>query len=212
VTGIDQLLAQARAGLSRLEPHHALDALRRGGFLVDTRPEFQRRADGEIPGAIVIERVHLEWRLDPTSAARIPQAVGHDIEWIVLCDEGYSSSLAAASLRTLGLHKATDVIGGFRAWRAAGLPVTRTASDTRYQSASTARTRSVPAAPQAEAGDRRMGSRRLGRRQWMIPVGPGRPSSHTLLQPSWPCLWVAPGARWWAWTNVRRWAGGTPST
>src|SRR4051812_34344607 len=99
--------------------------MRRGAILVDTRPEFQRRADGDIPGAIVIERVHLEWRLDPTSPTRIPQALDHDIESIVICDEGYSSSLAAASLRTLGLHKATDVIGGFRAWRAAGLSVNR---------------------------------------------------------------------------------------
>ena len=126
MTGIEQLLAQARAGLRRLEPHQALDAMRRRAILIDTRPEFQRRADGEIPGAVVIERNHLEWRLDPTSAARIPQAVDHDVEWIVICDEGYSSSLAAASLRSLGLHRATDVIGGFRAWRAAGLPVTRT--------------------------------------------------------------------------------------
>ena len=125
MTGIDQVLAQARAGLRRLEPQQALDAARHGAILVDTRPEFQRRVDGEIPGAIVIERVHLEWRLDPASPARIPQALDHDIEWIVLCDEGYSSSLAAASLRSLGLHKATDVIGGFRAWRAAGLAVTR---------------------------------------------------------------------------------------
>jgi rhodanese-related sulfurtransferase len=129
VTGIDQLLARARAGLRRLEPHQALAAMRDGALLVDTRPESQRRADGEIPGAILIERVHLEWRLDPTSEARIPQAVDHDIAWIVICDEGYSSSLAAASLRSLGLHKATDVIGGFRAWRAAGLPVTGRASD-----------------------------------------------------------------------------------
>ena len=130
MTGIDQVLAQARAGLRRLEPQQALDAARHGAILVDTRPEFQRRADGEIPGAIVIERVHLEWRLDPASAARITQALDRDIEWIVICDEGYSSSLAAASLRSLSLHKATDVIGGFRAWRAAGLPVTRTSSET----------------------------------------------------------------------------------
>jgi rhodanese-related sulfurtransferase len=138
VTGIDELLAQARAGLRRLEPHRALDAVRRGAILVDTRPEFQRRADGEIPGAIVVERNHLEWRLDPTSPASIPQAVDHDVEWIIICDEGYSSSLAAASLRSLGLHEATDVIGGFRAWRAAGLPVTRTASNTGPQSPASA--------------------------------------------------------------------------
>jgi len=129
-TGIDDLLARARTGLPRLEPDRALDAVRRGAVLVDTRPEFQRRADGEIPGAIVIERNHLEWRLDPSSAASIPEAVDHDIEWIVICDEGYSSSLAAASLRSLGLPKATDVIGGFQAWRDAGLPVTRPATPT----------------------------------------------------------------------------------
>ena len=83
---------------------------RNGARLVDTRPQFQRQADGEIPGAIVIERNHLEWRLDPTSAGRIPEATDHDIAWIVLCDEGYSSSLAAASLQRLGLRNATDVI------------------------------------------------------------------------------------------------------
>ena len=76
-----------------------------------------------IPGALVIERNHLEWRLDPASDARIPEAVGHDIEVIVVCDEGYSSSLAAASLQDLGLHRATDLDGGFQAWKAAGLPV-----------------------------------------------------------------------------------------
>jgi rhodanese-related sulfurtransferase len=76
-----------------------------------------------VPGAILVERNHLEWRLDPTSEARIPQAVDHDIEIIVMCSEGYASSLAAASLQALGLHRATDLIGGFVAWRAAGLPV-----------------------------------------------------------------------------------------
>jgi rhodanese-related sulfurtransferase len=122
---IERALASARAGLRRLEPAEAADAVRAGARLVDTRPEFQRRADGEIPGAIVIERNHLEWRLDPTSAGRIPEACDHDIVWIVLCDEGYSSSLAAASLQRLGLRNATDVIGGFQAWKAAGLPITR---------------------------------------------------------------------------------------
>jgi rhodanese-related sulfurtransferase len=128
--GIDHLLARARAGLGRLEPRQALEAARQGAVLVDTRPEFQRRADGEIPDAIVIERVHLEWRLDPSSEARIPEAVDHDVAWIIICDEGYSSSLAAASLRSLGLHNAADVVGGFQAWRDAGLPVTRPATPT----------------------------------------------------------------------------------
>jgi len=98
-----------------------------GAVLVDTRPEFQRRADGEVPGAVVIERNHLEWRLDPHSQGRIPEATDRDITWIVLCDEGYSSSLAAASLQDLGMRNATDVVGGFQAWRRAGLPVERPA-------------------------------------------------------------------------------------
>ena len=92
---------------------------------VDIRPEFQRRADGEVPGAIVIERNHLEWRLHPSSAGRIAEACDLDTRWIVICDEGYSSLLAAASLRAIGLGAATDVVGGFRAWRAARLPVVK---------------------------------------------------------------------------------------
>ena len=120
---VDDLLAAARARLQRLTPAEASDAAARGALLVDTRPEWQRRAEGEIPGALLIERNHLEWRLDPTSDARIPAAVDHDVEIIVVCSEGYSSSLAAASLQDLGLHHATDLDGGFRAWRAAGLPV-----------------------------------------------------------------------------------------
>jgi rhodanese-related sulfurtransferase len=123
---IDRLLAEARRNLMRLKPHDAAEAVRAGARLVDTRPEYQRRADGDIPGAIVIERNHLEWRLDPRSDARIPEAAHHHIRWIVICDEGYSSSLAAASLQALGLVHATDVIGGFQEWRAAGLPVTHT--------------------------------------------------------------------------------------
>ena len=97
--------------------------MQNGALLVDTRPEFQRRADGEIPGAIIIERNHLEWRLHPASPGRIPEAADRDIHWIVICDEGYASSLAAATLQTIGLHRATDVVGGFQAWRAARLPV-----------------------------------------------------------------------------------------
>jgi rhodanese-related sulfurtransferase len=75
-----------------------------------------------VPDAVVIERNHLEWRLDPASDARIPEAVDHDVAWVVLCSEGYTSSLAAAALQDLGIHRATDVVGGFRAWAAAGLP------------------------------------------------------------------------------------------
>ena len=129
-TGIDGVLAGAREGLDRLTPVQAWDEVQAGAVLVDIRPEFQRRADGEVPGAVVIERVHLEWRCDPASDARVPEATGYDVRWIVLCDEGYSSSLAAASLRSLGLSGATDVIDGFRAWRAAGLPIVRPAVPT----------------------------------------------------------------------------------
>jgi rhodanese-related sulfurtransferase len=124
---IDDLLIEARSGLARLDPRAAFRAIRDGAVLIDTRPEWQRRADGEIPGALVIERNHLEWRCDPSSPARVPEAADHQVAWIVCCDEGYSSSLAAASLQALGLSNATDVIGGFRAWRAAGLPVARPA-------------------------------------------------------------------------------------
>lgn len=118
---IDEMLAAARARLHRLHP--VPEVMGQELRLVDIRPRFQREADGEIPGALVIERNHLEWRLDPTSNARIPEATGHDIVWVVVCDEGYSSSLAAASLQSLGLRHATDLIGGFQAWKRAGLPV-----------------------------------------------------------------------------------------
>jgi rhodanese-related sulfurtransferase len=122
--GIEETLARAWAGLIRLEPTEALAASRATGtYIVDIRPEFQRRAAGEAPGAIVIERNHLEWRLDPRSDARILEAVDASIRWIVLCEGGYASSLAADSLRQLGLLRSTDVIGGFQAWTAAGLPV-----------------------------------------------------------------------------------------
>jgi rhodanese-related sulfurtransferase len=91
--------------------------------LVDIRYELLRRRDGTIPGALIVERNELEWRLDPLCAHRLPQAAHHDVEVLVLCNEGYASSLAAVSLQELGLHRATDVIGGFQAWAAAGLPV-----------------------------------------------------------------------------------------
>jgi rhodanese-related sulfurtransferase len=121
---IDDYLARARSRLVRLDPREAWEASRNGARLVDIRPEFQRRAGGEIPGAIVIERNHLEWRLDPQSDARIPEAADADIHWIVVCDEGYASSLAAATLQDLGLARATDLVGGFQAWRDAGMAVT----------------------------------------------------------------------------------------
>jgi rhodanese-related sulfurtransferase len=121
--GIEETLNRVRSGLARLEPAEAYAVSQdEATFIVDTRPEFQRREAGEVAGAIIIERNHLEWRLDPTSAARIPEAVDANIRWIVMCEGGYSSSLAADSLHQLGLHRSTDVIGGFTAWRAAGLP------------------------------------------------------------------------------------------
>jgi rhodanese-related sulfurtransferase len=93
-----------------------------GALLVDIRPAAQRAREGEVSGALIVERNVLEWRFDPASDARLPQATGYDVE-VVLCSEGYTSSLAADALRTLGLSRATDVVGGFRAWRAARLPV-----------------------------------------------------------------------------------------
>ena len=90
-------------------------------MLVDIRPQAQRLREGEVPGALVIERNVLEWRCDPTSEARLPEAVGDDVEWVILCSEGYTSSLAAAALLDIGLHRATDVVGGFRALAASGV-------------------------------------------------------------------------------------------
>jgi rhodanese-related sulfurtransferase len=119
---IDELLAAARARLDRIGPQAAYQAMRRGAVLVDTRPAAQRAEHGTIPGAVVIERNVLEWRLDPRSDARLPFADSYALEVIVACQQGYSSSLAAAALQDLGLHRATDLVGGFAAWRAAGLP------------------------------------------------------------------------------------------
>ena len=117
------LLAEARAALERVTPEQAYAELQQGAMLVDTRTSEQRAAGGEIPGAEAIGLNVLEWRLDPTSDSRVPQATGHDIRVIVFCEQGYSSSLAAARLKSLGIDRATDVIGGFEAWRDAGLPV-----------------------------------------------------------------------------------------
>jgi rhodanese-related sulfurtransferase len=119
---IDQILANARTRLTRVGPLQTAAALGRGAVLVDIRPAAQRAQFGEIPGAVVIERNVLEWRLDPRSDARLPFADSYDLEIIVTCQEGYTSSLAAAALQDLGLHRATDLDGGFAAWRDAGLP------------------------------------------------------------------------------------------
>ncbi|HEY2205491.1 MAG TPA: rhodanese-like domain-containing protein [Pseudonocardia sp.] len=117
------MLANARSRLHRLDAREAADAVADGALLVDIRPQWQRATEGAIPGALLIERNHLEWRLDPTSGAKIPEATGHDVAVVIVCSEGYTSSLAAASLQDLGLHRATDLIGGFHAWAAEGLPV-----------------------------------------------------------------------------------------
>ncbi|CAM4415420.1 molybdopterin biosynthesis protein MoeB [Mycobacterium basiliense] len=117
---IDRILDDARARYRRLPADRVPDALRRGALLVDIRPQAQRAREGEVPEALVIERNVLEWRCDPTSDARLPQAVDDDVEWVILCSEGYTSSLAAAALLDLGLHRATDVVGGYHALLAAG--------------------------------------------------------------------------------------------
>jgi rhodanese-related sulfurtransferase len=121
---IDQVLAQARSRLRRLEPHQADAEIRAGALLVDIRPQAQRADEGEVPGALRVERNVLEWRFDPASDSRLPLAGSYDIRVIIMCSEGYTSSLAAAALQDLGLVNATDLAGGFRAWAAAGLSVT----------------------------------------------------------------------------------------
>jgi rhodanese-related sulfurtransferase len=130
--GVDALLDRARAGVRRLDPHETRAAVADGALLVDTRTESQRRVQGELPGALVIDRTVLEWRLDPASPDRIPEATGYDVPVIVVCRQGYSSSLAAASLRAVGLHRATDLAGGIEAWLAAGLPMTGGPADVRH--------------------------------------------------------------------------------
>lgn len=122
-TSVEQLLADARAGLERLTPEQARAAMGAGALLVDIRSESQRASDGLIPGARFVPRNVLEWRLDPASPHRLPVVTGYDLEVVVLCNEGYSSSLVADTLRTLGLTHSVDVIGGFVAWAALGLPV-----------------------------------------------------------------------------------------
>jgi rhodanese-related sulfurtransferase len=121
LSSVDAFLEKARSGLTRVTPEEA-DALRGGGaLLIDIRPYANREAEGEIPGALPVERIHLEWRLSPDSEWRLP-GVTAESRVIVFCNEGYASSLAARDLRLLGLTRATDLVGGFRAWAAAGLP------------------------------------------------------------------------------------------
>ncbi|MFG2570841.1 rhodanese-like domain-containing protein [Streptomyces sp. NPDC048567] len=121
--GIDELLERVRAGYERLGPHEARAEAAEGALLVDIRYAELRERDGLIPGALVIERNELEWRLDPQGSHRVPEAVDHGLRVVVICNEGYASSLAAESLHRVGLYRATDLVGGFQAWRAAGLPV-----------------------------------------------------------------------------------------
>lgn len=118
---IDATLAAARSRLRRLDAAQVPAAVRDGAHVVDIRPAAQRAAEGAVPGALVIERNVLEWRCDPTSDARLPQAVDDDVWWVILCSQGYTSSLAAAALADLGLHRATDVAGGYEALAAAGV-------------------------------------------------------------------------------------------
>ena len=122
-TTIDELLAQARARLVRVEPREAHDAIGGGALIIDIRSEAQRAADGVVPDAIWFARNVLEWRCDPSSEAHDERVGDLDRHVIVMCDEGYQSSLAAATLQQLGFAAATDLVGGFQAWRAAGLPV-----------------------------------------------------------------------------------------
>ena len=144
-TRLERLLIRARSRLTRLRPRQAAKAVGSGALIVDIRPEYQRRADGDVPGAIVIERNHLEWRLHPNSSARIPEAADVNVRWIIMCDEGFASSLAAVTLREIGLTRATDMVGGFQRWRAAGLPVVKRAKPTR---------------PRLVSGDNRLAHRR----------------------------------------------------
>ena len=119
---VDQLLAEARSQYRRVSPAEALEAQASGAIIVDIRSESQRARDGEIPSAVRHPRNALEWRLDPECEYRDPEIARRDRRVILICDEGYQSSLAAATARRLGID-ATDVIGGFQAWRSAGLPV-----------------------------------------------------------------------------------------
>lgn len=117
---VDQLLETARAGLDRVRPADLAGEIESGALVVDIRPAEQRHRDGALPGAIVVDRNVLEWRLDPTCPYHLPEADRTDLRIVLVCNEGYGSSLAAASLRQLGLSRATDLVGGFQGYL--GLP------------------------------------------------------------------------------------------
>jgi rhodanese-related sulfurtransferase len=110
-------LEAARERLDRVQPADLAQAMAAGALVVDLRPASNRAEEGELPGAVVVERIHLEWRLDPTSPDRLPEVVP-DQHVILVCNEGYASSLAAADLQDLGIRRATDLVGGYRAWAA----------------------------------------------------------------------------------------------
>jgi rhodanese-related sulfurtransferase len=120
---IDDLVERARARIDRLTPGEARAAMERGAVILDTRTYEQRRADGVIPGATVMNRNVVEWRVDPTSGWEDPAVVARTGPVIVMCDEGFASSLAAATLVDLGIEDAADMIGGYQAWTEAGLPI-----------------------------------------------------------------------------------------
>lgn len=122
-SAIERHLERARDSLERVSARRAFEEQQAGALIVDTRTFEQRRVQGDIPGALRIDRTVLEWRLDPTGPWHIDELIDSEMRVIVLCRQGFSSSLAAASLQQIGLHRATDVIGGFEAWRDAGLPV-----------------------------------------------------------------------------------------
>jgi rhodanese-related sulfurtransferase len=124
LSGVDRLLARARLGLRRVDPHQAKQIVDDGGLLIDIRPAAQRAEFGELPGALIVERNNLEWRLDPGGSHRIPEAENPDRPVVIICQEGYASSLAAASLIGVGRTAVTDLDGGFVAWKQAGLPTT----------------------------------------------------------------------------------------
>jgi len=118
-SGIDEVLAVAQGGLDRVSSDELAHEVAGGAIVIDIRPADQRERDGDLPGAVVVDRNVLEWRLDPTSPHRLPVATGHDVRFVIVCNEGYGSSLAARSLREIGLDRATDLVGGFQAWRSA---------------------------------------------------------------------------------------------
>jgi rhodanese-related sulfurtransferase len=122
---VDQVLAEARNRIRRLSPTETAEAMSAGALVIDIRPVAQRRWEGEVPGAIVIERNVLEWRLDPASIHHLAEVTGHDQEVVIVCSEGYASSLVAATLVEMGFASAADLDGGFQAWADAGLPVRR---------------------------------------------------------------------------------------